>query len=108
MIITYEEILHDKTWLNREILQSLTQEVIDKAKEQNQYDIKLLVNGIELEPMFLTGLINNIEKYVDRQAEDIVEERLSAALNKAKDLTELIDVFSDKIRELYFNELKTI
>jgi len=108
MIITYEEILHNKTWLNQEILQSLTQEVFDKAKEQKQYDIKLLVNGIELEPKFLTDLINNIEKYVNRQAEDIVEERLSTALNKAKDLTELIDVFSDKIRELYFNELKTI
>ena len=60
MKITFDETLSRKEWIHRELMESLTDEVISKAANDRFYEVKLLVNGIELEPNFFNDLVNNI------------------------------------------------
>ena len=46
MKVTFQEVLSRKTWLQKEMLNSLTGDNITKASEDQFYDVKLLINGI--------------------------------------------------------------
>lgn len=106
MKITFEELLSRKEWLHTELLHSLTGDVINKASEDQFYEVKLLVNGIELEPTFFNNLVNGIEKYVDKEANSLLEAKLEKCEFSVERLKEYIYEASYKIREEF--ELKDI
>lgn len=97
MRITFEEILSKKQWLHKEMLNSLTGDVITKASEDQFYDVKLLVNGVELEPVLYNSLMSNIEKYIEEEAKSLVRQQLEAAEEKSKKLCELIEAAKNSI-----------
>jgi hypothetical protein len=99
MKITFEEVLSRKDWLHAEMLRSLTFDLITQASEDRFYDVKLLVNGVELEPQLFNTLVDNIEKYIDEQAKALVREKLEEAENKVKKLSEFFDAAVEKIKE---------
>jgi hypothetical protein len=91
MKITFEETLSRKEWLHKELLLSLTPEIIEKAQEDRFYEVKLLVNGIELEPSLFNDIISNIDKYIEREAERMVMDKFESADLKARELIQLIE-----------------
>lgn len=97
MKITFEETLSRKEWLHKELMESLTGDIIEKASEDQFYDVKLLVNGVELEPTFYNRLVNNIEKYIDAEAKSLVCQKLKEAEEKSRKLSELIDAAKNSI-----------
>lgn len=97
MKITFEETLSRKEWLHKELMESLTGDIITKASEDQFYDVKLLVNGVELEPTFYNKLVNNIEKYIDAEAKSLIRQKLEDAEEKSRKLSELIDVAKNSI-----------
>ena len=97
MKITFEETLSRKEWLHKELMESLTGDIIIKASKDQFYDVKLLVNGVELEPTFYNKLVNNIEKYIDAEAKSLVRQKLEAAEEKSRKLSELIDAAKNSI-----------
>lgn len=101
MKITAQELISRKEWLHKCILQALTVEVIDDARDNHDfnYDIKLVVNGHELEPVLLNNLIENIVSYIEAEALDIVNTRMRSAVDKARKLENLVQEASDKIRD---------
>lgn len=99
MRITFEEVLSKKEWIHSELLNSLDGDTINEATKEGAYEVKLLVNGKELEPKFFNDLVNNIEKYIDSRAKQIVEDRLYEAEMKARKLEEMIKQATDYIRE---------
>ncbi len=99
MKVTFQEVLSRKTWLQKEMLNSLTGDIITKASEDQFYDVKLLINGIEIEPNIFNDIMNGIEKYVDAEAKELVKIKLEKAEYKIRKLDELISEASDKIRE---------
>jgi hypothetical protein len=99
MKITFEEALSRKEWLHTELMNSLTGDLITQASEDRFYDVKLLVNGIELEPQLFNKIVNNIEKYIDEQAKSLVREKLEEAENKVRRLSELFDEVAYKIKD---------
>jgi mevalonate kinase len=101
MKITFEEVVSRKEWIHKEILNSVTTDIINKAFEDQFYEVKILINGIELEPKFYNDLITNIDSYVDREAKNMIKEKLEEALNDAMKLNDLIEEASDKIREKF-------
>lgn len=103
MKITFEEVLSEKEWLHLELMTSLTGEVIDKARKDSFYDVKLLVNGTELEPEMFNTIVNNIDKYIENQARNLIREKLEEAENK---LEELFDKFSHDIENDIFETLR--
>lgn len=97
MKITFEEVLSRNLWLHNELMNSLTGEIIEKTKEDRFYDVKLLVNGVELEPVFYNKLVNNIEKYIEDEAKHLVCEKLAEAENKLNQLIDLINTAKGSI-----------
>lgn len=91
MKITFKEALSRKEWIHRELMNSLTGDIIEKAMEDEFYDVKLLVNGVELEPKFYNDILNNIESYIKNQAEQIIETRLSKIKSKLAKIDEIVD-----------------
>lgn len=98
MKITFEEVLSRKEWLHTELMNSLTGDLITQASEDRFYNVKLLVNGVELEPQLFNKIVNNIEKYIDEQAKSLVIEKLEEAENKVRRLSELFDEVATKIK----------
>jgi len=78
-------------------MESLTGDIITKASEDQFYDVKLLVNGIELEPVFYNKLVSNIEKYIDSEARFLVRQKFEEAEDKASKLSELIEAAKNSI-----------
>ena len=101
MKVTFEEIRSKKSWLQRELLGSLTGELISKAAEDGFYDIQLSVNGVLIEPALFNKIMDNIEHYIDSEAKFLVAEKLDEAGQKANDLNNLIQNITDNIRETY-------
>lgn len=99
MKITFEDILSKKQWLHKELLNSLTGEVMTKTEEDQFFDVKLLVNNIELEPQVLNKIINNIEKYIEEKAKDLINDELNEAKEKSEKLSELINGVCNEIKE---------
>ena len=99
MRITFDETLSNKEWIHKELLNSLPYDVINKARKDKYYEVKLLVNGIELEPKFFNDIVNGIDKYVDKQAGFLVKEKFEEAEQKVRNLTEIFDRVTEKIKE---------
>lgn len=99
MKITFEELLSRKEWLHTELLNSLNGDLITKASEDGFYQVKLLVNGVELEPKLFNKIVNNIENYIDEQAKSLIKEKLVEAENKVRKLSELFDKVAYKIKD---------
>lgn len=103
MKITFKELLNGKEFIHHELLQSLTGEVIDKALEKECYDVKFLVNGVELEPKFFNNVFNNIEKYIEKEAQKLINDRCFEAEMKARKLEETVQEAIENIREEFIN-----
>lgn len=101
MIITFEDTIQKDDWLHRCLLSSLTKEAMDSGRETKSYEVKLLVNGIELEPKVLEDLLNNVEKYIDREAAVLADRRFKEVSTKTEELQEVIEDAIEKIREKY-------
>ena len=99
MKITFQEVVGRKEWIHRELLHSLTGDIINKAIDDQYYDVKLLVNGIELEPVLFNNIMDHVEKFIDSEAKNLVNEKLEIADNKSRRLQELINDAIYKIRE---------
>lgn len=101
MIITWQSLLYENTWLNKCIMDSLTNECIESGREKTQYEVKLLVNGIELEPKLLDDLISNVAKYIDSEALKVADDKLKEALNEVECLNDIIKDVTYKIRDKF-------
>lgn len=99
MRITFDDTVNKKDWLHRCLLSSLTAEAIDSGMPERAYEVKLLVNNLELEPHILKDLIENIEKHIDNEAKLLADNILTEALEKARKLESLVEIAGEKIRE---------
>lgn len=99
MKITFQEVLGRKEWIHEVLLNSLTGEIIAKAAKDQYYDVKLLVNDIELEPTLFNQIMNNVEKFIDTEVRNLISEKLEIADNKTRRLQELINEAIEKIRD---------
>jgi len=73
------------------IMGSLTGPMIDDAQEKREFDIKLVVNGVDCEPTLLGDLLDNIEKHVENAGRAYAREKLNSALQKANNLEETVE-----------------
>lgn len=99
MKITFKEVLSKQEWLHKELMNSLTGDVIVKASNDRFYEVKLLVNGIELEPTFFNDLVNNIGKYIDAEAEKLAAEKIAKISERQNILLNVIDEAIYKIKD---------
>lgn len=94
-----------KDYICEEILSSLTSETIHSPIETEEdgmvYEVKLLINGIEVEPKLLQRIYAGIEKIVDDEAAIIADNKLKEALHSIDMLHGVIKEAEYKIREQF-------
>lgn len=77
MKITFEEALSRKTWLQRELMQSLSDECFNTLEpKQDWWDVKLVVNGVEVEPVWFNSIMTKLEEHIDAEAKLLFEQHL--------------------------------
>jgi len=106
MRITFDQIIERKEWLHREILSSMTPELIEKAANDRFYDVTLFLNGIEVDTNLFNDILNNIEKYIDTRARILITEKYQEAEDKARKLHEMVDAVTKSINDNFSTELE--
>lgn len=109
MIVNAKQILHpdrndENYWLYEEVMNTLTPEIIESGRKEDgtiEYDIKLQINGIVIEPALLPKIISDIEKIIDDEAEKIANEKLGDALAEVDILHQVIKEAEYKIRDKF-------
>ena len=90
-------------WLYHEILSSLPQEVLEQAQIRQEVNIQLMIDNIVVEPVVLNDLLNNINKYIDQQADSKVKDRFEELELRFQDIMEPLEMATrdatSKIRE---------
>jgi len=103
MKIQFKDIVRNPEWLQREILNSITTELINEGHKTGEVDVKLLINGVELEPMLLTTIFNKLEEYIDAEAKVLsdatINEKMEEAEQKLRKLTDMFDEVASKIKD---------
>lgn len=97
MKITFEEIKSKSEHIHIELLNSLSGELIEKAKEDQFFDVKILVNGIEMEPKLFNSALVNLEMAIKNTARMMLQERLYEIESKVEKLNDLFNDASNKI-----------
>ena len=75
MKITFEELMNRSEYMHIELLNSLTNEIIEKARSNGEFEVNMLVNGVKLEPRWFNDLMANIETYIYNEARMIADEK---------------------------------
>lgn len=101
MKVKFRDLKQGHSWVHDELFSSMPVEVIDKANAEGEFDIKLVVNGIDLDPKLLNYVLNNIEKIVDEEAKKLVLNQLEEAENEAYKLLETVREARGEIIEKY-------
>lgn len=100
MLITFEDTLNKRDWLHSCLLNSLTFEAIESGEKTRTYEVKLLVNGIELEPTTLNTLLSNVEKFIDNEARNLAATKLQEIMSKASDYMDLIESAKSNLQDM--------
>lgn len=104
MKITFEEALSRKTWLQKELMQSLSDDCF-KTLEPNQdwWDVKLVVNGVEVEPVWFNSIMTKLEEHIDTEAKLLFEQYLEDIQETLENKTKkLLDDMRDIHEDLVF------
>lgn len=88
MKITFKEALSGKTWLQKELMQSLSDECFDTLEpNQDWWDVKLVVNGVDVEPVWFNSIMTKLEEYIDTEAKLLFEQYLENIQEDLKNKT---------------------
>ncbi len=103
MIISFKEIRNKKgDNLRKELYQSLTDDVLINRSKKGSYeiDVKLIVDGVELDPKLLHSLISNIEEFIEDKANEIILNRMNdIEYKKMKELEDIVTEAVIKVRD---------
>jgi len=89
MKITFGEALSRKTWLQKELMQSLTDECLNckEAIEKQEWDVKLVVNGVDVEPVWFNSIMTKLDEHIEIEAKILFEQHLESIQETLEDKT---------------------
>lgn len=99
MKLTFEDVINAKDWLTMELAQSLTGDIITDASEKKEYEVKLLVNGVELEPTLFEEVFRDMGKFIELQAENLVRNKLDEIDDIKNHFEEKLNTTIEDLRE---------
>jgi len=101
MIIPFDNILKEENFIQSELLGSLSGEDIYDGQKKGEYDVKLVVNGRDVEPKLLNELVTNIEKYVELEAKAMLEEKFDDVLKDIAGLKEAVEELKENLDDRF-------
>lgn len=108
MLINFKDALSQKTWLKKELMQSLNDECfINLPEGQDWWDVKLVVNGIDVEPVWFNSIMTKLEEHIEAEAKKMFKEHLEEIQDKLNEKTKkLLDDIQDIHLELILKRTK--
>lgn len=106
MKITFEEALSRKTWLQKELMESLNDECFSckEALEKQEWDVKLVVNGVDVEPVWFNSIMTKLKEHIDAEAKLLFEQHLESIQETLEDKTKkLLDNIQDIHNDLIYS-----
>ena len=97
MEITTKDLIEKNTWLNSEVLQSLPIDYSINSEYKDRLDVKLIINGTEVEASLYNDLLDNIEKHIDKQARSIILDDLEEAHDEVYKLKRAVEEAKNNI-----------
>lgn len=100
-----EDTKTDNYWLYRCLMRSMSTEMIEKTRnkgkdeDKDNFDVKLIINGVEVEPTFLQDLVKNVVKHIDESADDLMKKKFQEAKQRLWRLDEIVDDACSAIRK---------
>jgi len=79
----------------------LTPEIIESAREAEAYDVKLVVNGIELDPTILNLFSEKAEEWVETRAKKMAAEKFHEAAHAASEFARMVNDAKSALIEKY-------
>lgn len=73
----------------------------EDAKDRGQFEIKIVIDGKEMNPAFLERYYKNIDKHIKAEAQKLAYEKVREALEESQKLTEIVQDAGDKIIEKF-------
>lgn len=101
MKITFKELISRRRWLHTELFESLPMDILAKIAEDDSFDIKIVVNGIELEPKLFDDLVENIAVHVGNEAKREAREKFEEAMVSAGELQVILNEVKETIISKY-------
>lgn len=102
-ILTKE--LGNNTWLKYELLSSIDHKLIEKISINKEFEVKILIDGVEHEPVILQKIFDNITSYIENEGKKIAANKYIEAFEEVErfkeDLTNVVTQFKEKIAEKY-------
>lgn len=97
MVINSQELLDNQDdALYAEILSSIPDEVY-KSTDFTSLDIKLVINGVECDPVLLKTILGNFKSIIEKEAQCLVKLKLEEAYDKAVNLLDIVNNASNNI-----------
>lgn len=101
MKISFQDAIHKNDLLHIALMNCLTPEVIESAREAEEYDVKLVVNGVELDPTTLNLFQDKAEEWIETRGKEIAAEKFHEAAKAAEDFSIMVNDIKNKLIEKY-------
>lgn len=104
MKITFDEVLSKSTPIENELMQSLNTQVfatIDLQNNTREWDVKLVINGVEVEPVMYNLLFSHTEEWIEERAKEYLKDKLGEADAEVSRLLEYINQAKENIIEKF-------
>ena len=101
MKITFKEAIGVNDLLHITLMNCLTAEVINSARETEEYDVKLVVNGFDLDPTTLNLFQEKAEEWIETEAKKIAAEKFHEASKAAEDFAKMVNDIKYSLIEKY-------
>jgi hypothetical protein len=101
MIITFQEAISEDDLLHIALMSCLTPEVIEQAMEKKEYDVKLVVNGVELDPTILNLFNEKADEWVETRAKKMAAEKFHEAAHAASEFARMVNDVKSALIEKY-------
>jgi ribosome biogenesis GTPase A len=101
MKIPFKDAIGKNDLLHIALMNCLTPEVIDSAREKEEYEVRLVVNGVDLDPTTLNLFQDKAEEWVETRAKEIAAEKFHEAAKAAEDFSKMVNDIKFALIEKY-------
>jgi hypothetical protein len=107
MKVKFTDLQKLKDWDYLEVMDSPEFLHFTDIVEKDECEIKLLIDGVEYEPVRLKAiydtlfeLVESIEKHIEEDAIELIARKLKEVTDKKDKLNEMIDDFTESLKDL--------
>lgn len=101
MKITFDDAISKDDLLHIALVDCLTPEILDSAMESREYEVKLVVNGFELDPKVLNLFHEKADEWIETRAKEMAAAKFHEAAREAEIFAKMVNDMKNSLIEKY-------